>query len=282
MEVFATRKEVREFRESTLASGASLGLVPTMGALHRGHLELVRRALEENDLVVVSIFVNPTQFDNPEDLASYPRDLSDDLEQLRALSPEISVFAPDVQQMYEGSVKSESIDLGGLDRYMEGAYRTGHFQGVATVVKRLLKTIAPDRAYFGEKDYQQLQIIRRLVKTEEIPVEIVACPIVREADGLAMSSRNRKLTKRLRKEAVFIYDNLLKAKSLFGTKSAEEILAELEKAFEAHPEFDLEYAEIAEESVLKPVRKQTEDKKYRAFVAAYLGGVRLIDNMALN
>ncbi len=282
MNVLRTRKEVREFRESTWASKVDLGLVPTMGALHRGHLELVRRALEENERVMVSIFVNPTQFDNPQDLESYPRDLSDDLEQLSRLSEDILVFAPEVAQMYEGAVASEAIDLGGLDRFMEGAHRAGHFQGVATIVKRLLNTVSPERAYFGEKDFQQLQIIRRLVDTEGIPVEIVGCPIIRESDGLAMSSRNRKLTKRLRKQANFIHDNLLKAKKLFGTKSVQEIRAELEAAFQAHPEFDLEYVEIAEESRLIPADTQEKGKKYRAFIAAYLGGVRLIDNIALN
>lgn len=282
MIVLRTREEVREFRERTKASGASLGLVPTMGALHQGHLELVRRALEENQQVVVSIFVNPTQFDNPRDLETYPRDLSDDLAQLAGISEDIAVFAPEVTQMYEGEVASEPMDLGGLDRYMEGAHRAGHFQGVATIVKRLLKFVRPDRAYFGEKDFQQLQIIRRVVTTEEIPVVIVACPIVRESDGLAMSSRNRKLTKRLRNQAHFIHDNLLTAKKLFGTKSVQEILAEIKVSFDAHPDFDLEYVAIAEEDRLKPIEEAEEGKKYRAFIAAYLGGVRLIDTIALN
>ena len=282
MKVFDTREAIREYSDQLMDSGTTLGLVPTMGALHRGHIELVRRALEENDQVVVSIFVNPTQFDNSEDLASYPRDLEGDLDQLGVLSPELVVFAPRVDQMYRDGVAAERIELDGLDQFMEGAHRKGHFQGVATIVKRLLEAVRPTRAYFGEKDFQQLQIIRKLVESARIPVEIVACPIVREPDGLALSSRNRRLTKRLRGEAPFIHNNLLKAKTWFGTKHAEEIVARIQQAFQQHPEFELEYVEIAEEGRLVPVRETEADKKYRAFIAAYLGGVRLIDNMALN
>lgn len=282
MKVFDTREATREYSDQLMGSGTPLGLVPTMGALHRGHLELVRRALDENGQVVVSIFVNPTQFDNSEDLASYPRDLEGDLYQLATLSPDLVVFAPRVDQMYQGGVAAERIELDGLDQFMEGAHRKGHFQGVATIVKRLLEAVGPTRAYFGEKDFQQLQIIRKLVETAGIPVEIVGCPIVREPDGLALSSRNQRLTKRLRKEAPFIYDNLMKAKTWFGTKDAEDIVADIQQAFNQHPEFELEYVEIAGEDRLVPVRETKADKKYRVFIAAYLGGIRLIDNMALN
>lgn len=282
MEVFDTRDAVRKFRNETQTAGASLGLVPTMGALHAGHLELVRRALGENDRVLVSIFVNPTQFDNASDLESYPRTLAEDLNKLEEVASDLVVFAPDVQQMYGDEIRSEAWDLGGLDRYMEGAHRSGHFQGVATIVHRLLDLVRPDRAYFGEKDFQQLQIIRRLATELPFPVEIVPCPIIREPDGLAMSSRNGRLTKRLREEAPFIYQNLQKAREWFGTKHAADIERELAEAFEAHPSFDLEYATIADVQQLKPVREVENDTQYRVFIAAYLGGVRLIDNMALN
>lgn len=282
MKVLRTKVEVTAFRDGLHREGASLGLVPTMGALHRGHLELVRRAGRENRAVLVSIFVNPTQFNNPEDLEKYPQTLEEDLARLEALSPDILVFAPAVREMYGPAVASRNYDFRGLDRVMEGAYRPGHFDGVGTIVEALLRLTMPDRAYFGEKDYQQLQIVRELVRQRALPVEIVPCPIVREEDGLAMSSRNRLLTKRLRAQAGFIYQTLLEAKTRFGTESAKKVKAFVREQFAAHPEFELEYIEIAGAGDLKPVQRKQENKKYRAFVAAYLGGVRLIDNIALN
>ena len=211
---------MQSFRASVRDSGKRLGLVPTMGALHRGHLELVRTALSQNEVVLVSIFVNPTQFNNSKDLEKYPKTLEEDLSSLKSLEADIHVFAPDVSEMYGDDVRSRNYDL---DKVMEGAFRKGHFDGVGTIVENLLRLIMPDRAYFGEKDYQQLQIIRQLVSEQNIPVEIIPCPIVREADGLAMSSRNRQLTERLRKKAGFLYKSLQKAQSEFGTKSAVEL-----------------------------------------------------------
>lgn len=282
MKVLTTRREMRALQEESQDSEQTMGLVPTMGALHSGHLELVDRALEENDLVVVSIFVNPTQFDNPEDLDKYPRTLQKDLDLLQELDPEIVVFAPEVSEMYSGEVVSEFWDFDGLDRVMEGAYRDGHFEGVATIVSRLLLTVGPDRAYFGEKDFQQLQIIQQLVRNRKLPVEIVPCPIVREEDGLAMSSRNQRLTKRLRKEANFIYKCLKQAQSDFGMKSAIEIAETIRRDFAKHPDFKLEYVEIADATTLMPIKSGDHAAKVRIFIAAFLGSVRLIDNMPLN
>lgn len=282
MELFRTREQIEQYTQGCRDAGNTLGLVPTMGALHQGHLELVTRAMSDNDRVMVSIFVNPTQFDNSEDLARYPRSLDSDLEKLRTLSPNLVVFAPEAEEMYQGNVRKATYDLEGLDAVMEGAHRDGHFQGVATIVEALLRLVDPTRAYFGEKDYQQLLIVRNLVQTEGIPVEIVSCPIIREADGLAMSSRNGRLTKRLRAEADFIHQNLVYAKRLFGTKSAREIKEDVKMAFKSNPAFELEYIEIADAATLRPLRKKEKHKKYRAFIAAYLGGVRLIDNVALN
>ena len=282
MELFRTKSEVALFRRSLQDSEKSLGLVPTMGALHRGHLELVRRALSENQVVMVTIFVNPTQFNNPDDLARYPRSLEADLAQLGAVSDDLVVFVPEVHEMYRDRVVSRPYDFDGLDAVMEGAHRPGHFDGVGTIVEALLGLILPDRAYFGEKEYQQLQIIRKLVQKRGIPVEIVPCPIVREADGLAMSSRNALLPPALRKKAPFIQSCLQLAHTLFGTKSVAEIAQAIQEAFAAEPEFELEYFQIADAENLKPVRQKQKDRQYRAFVAASLGGVRLIDNIALN
>ena len=282
MKVIRTKKEMEAFRLRLQKEGATLGLVPTMGALHDGHLELVRRACSENDTVLVSIFVNPTQFNNPEDLDKYPKNLDADLGKLEGIPCDIRVFAPEVSEMYGDGVKSRNFDFNGMDRVMEGRYRPGHFDGVGTIVESLLKLTRPDRAYFGEKDYQQLQIIRSLVSQQGIPVAIVSCPIVREPDGLAMSSRNQLLTKRLRPKAGFIHQTLLEAKSRFGTESAEEVKAFVRETFASQPDFELEYMEIADADTLEPVIRKDDDKTYRGFIAAYLDGVRLIDNIPLN
>jgi pantoate--beta-alanine ligase len=282
MKVLTTKKAMTSFRLQLEKDGGTLGLVPTMGALHEGHLELVRRACSENDTVLVSIFVNPTQFNNPEDLDKYPKNLDADLRKLEGIPCKIHVFAPEVAEMYEEGVKSREFDFNGMDRVMEGSYRPGHFDGVGTIVETLLRLTRPDRAYFGEKDYQQLQIIKRLVSQERIPVSIIACPIVRESDGLAMSSRNQLLTKRLRPKAGFIHQTLLEAKSRFGTESAEKVKDFVRETFASQPDFELEYMEIADAETLEPVLRKDDARTYRGFIAAYLDGVRLIDNIPLN
>ena len=282
MEVLTTKEAIVAYREHLHKEGRSLGLVPTMGALHNGHLELVRRACKENQEVLVSIFVNPTQFNDPEDLKKYPKSLARDVEKLEALSCSVQVFAPEVSEMYGATILSRKYDFRGMDTLMEGAHRPGHFDGVGTIVEALLQLTLPQRAYFGEKDYQQLVIIQDLVRQKEIPVEIKPCPIVREPNGLAMSSRNGLLTKSLRMKAGFIHDTLKEAKTLFGTKSASEVKDYVRQQFSEHPDFELEYIEIADADTLEPVVRKSEKTNYRIFVAAYLGGVRLIDNMALN
>jgi pantoate--beta-alanine ligase len=231
---------------------------------------------------LVTIFVNPTQFNNAADLKNYPKTLEADLEKLKGLKCTLSVFAPEVSEMYGDSPNALEYDFGSLENVMEGVYRPGHFDGVATIVEALLRLIAPQRVYFGEKDYQQLQIIREMVRQKELPVTIVPCPIIREADGLAMSSRNSLLTKRLRKEAAFLYKALNDAKNDFGMKNAKEVEEMALEAFDAHPDLKLEYFQIADADTLQPVEIKESNRKYRAFVAAYLGGVRLIDNLALN
>ena len=281
MKVLTTREEIREFRQRLWEEDADLGLVPTMGALHEGHLELVRTACQQNREVLVSIFVNPTQFNNPKDLEKYPRSLEADLEKLSGLPCRISVFAPEVAEMYGSNPGSGTYDFKGKETQMEGVHRPGHFDGVATIVEALLRLIQPERAYFGEKDYQQLVIVKELVKTLGIPVEIIPCPIVREPNGLAMSSRNQLLTKSLRQEAGFIHKTLQEAKTLFGTKSASDVKDFIRESFSRNPWFELEYVEIANAETLKPVDRKNDKMNYRVFVAAFLGGVRLIDNLAL-
>jgi pantoate--beta-alanine ligase len=282
MQLFKTKNEVRSYLTSPEAGSKEVGLVPTMGALHRGHLALVERALAENHLVVVSIFVNPTQFNNTEDLDRYPKSLERDVELLRQLPGDLVVFAPGVEEMYSEKISSKTYNFDGLEKVMEGMFRPGHFNGVGTIVEALLRLIKPRRAYFGEKDFQQLQIIRKLVTHTGLPVEIIGCPIVREPGGLALSSRNERLPERLRKEASFIYKTLSTAKLKFGTKSASQVINWVRQQFSSHPHLELEYVEITDVDTLTPVLRKKKDRKYRAFIAAYANGVRLIDNIALN
>lgn len=282
MAVFHKKELLRAELLGLKKEGKTIGLVPTMGALHRGHLSLVKNAAAENDVVVVSIFVNPTQFDSKDDLNKYPRDLNTDLELLSSVSSSIRVFAPEVDEMYTDNVSSVSFDFDGLEFQMEGKYRKGHFDGVGTIVKRLFEIVKPHNAYFGEKDYQQLQIIRTLVRKHQLPVQVHGCPIEREANGLAMSSRNERLTKEQRTEAGIIYRTLQTASEKFGTESVIEVKEWIAKQFEEHPLFQLEYIEIADANSLQPANRKAKDKKYRAFIAVYADDIRLIDNIALN
>ena len=260
----------------------SIGFVPTMGALHEGHLSLIEQALSTCDKVVVSIFVNPTQFNNPEDLQKYPRTLEKDVELIKQLSDDVIVFSPTASEMYGDSISSEEFSFDGLEYQMEGKYRSGHFNGVGTIVKRLFEMVEPDKAFFGEKDYQQLQIIKKLAEKQGLNVEVIGCPIYREKNGLARSSRNERLSAGERQKAAFIYEILQKVKEDFGTKSAKEITTWVSNQFESQPGLLLEYFEIANADNLLSVQEEDMTKKYRAFIAAYSGDIRLIDNIALN
>jgi len=283
VKIFSEKHQIITAVNAIKAEKLTLGLVPTMGALHKGHLALVKKALENNDKVVVSIFVNPTQFDNQEDLKKYPRTLESDVELLKTVSDDaILVYAPTVDGIYDGETVSEKFDFDGLEFEMEGRFRNGHFDGVGTIVKRLFQIIKPDNAYFGEKDFQQLQIIKKLVEKHSMPLNIIGCPIHRESSGLAMSSRNTRLKPEYKKAAPFIYKTLKTAKMDFGTKSAVNVSQWVEKQFESHKLLTLEYFIIAEVSTLKTVKRKTNNKKYRAFIAVYADDVRLIDNIALN
>lgn len=260
----------------------SVGFVPTMGALHEGHLSLVQKAMDENDLVVVSIFVNPTQFDNAVDLKKYPRTLKEDEKLLQTIKGTIFIYAPNPADLYGENVTSKHYNFGGLENQMEGKFRTGHFDGVGTVVNLLLRAVMPNKAYFGEKDFQQLQIVRKLVAIEKLPVEIVGCSILREAHGLAMSSRNKRLSTQQFEEAVVIFNTLKMVREKFDDTSISELHVLAAKQFENHPFLELEYFEIANSSHLRTAQRKRKGSSYRAFIAAFAGEVRLIDNIALN
>ncbi len=280
MKVFEKKSDLKNFIKELKKTHTKIGFVPTMGALHEGHLALVKKALKQNDSTVVSIFVNPTQFDNPEDLKKYPRTFLDDLQALKNTHPGIIVYAPQADDIYDGEIKSQNFDFDGLEHEMEGKHRPGHFDGVGTIVKKLFEIVSPAKAYFGEKDFQQLQIIKKLVEKEKMPIEIIPVQIYREKDGLAMSSRNKRLTPEARKAAPFIYQTLQETKIMWDEKSPAEIKAYVEKKMEEHPLLELEYFEIADEKNLKPVKEKKAGNKYRGFIVVYANDVRLIDNIA--
>jgi pantoate--beta-alanine ligase len=278
MEVYRSIAETRQWLADRRSAGKSVGFVPTMGALHQGHLDLVSRACRENNISGCSIFVNPIQFNNPEDLTKYPRTLEDDLRLLDETGCDL-VFVPSVEEMYPEPV-TKKYDFGALERVMEGAHRPGHFNGVAIVVKKLFDIFRPDRAYFGEKDFQQLRIIQSLVKMENMPVEIIPCPTVREADGLAMSSRNRRLSAEERAVAPEIYQALLGARDLAKKTSVSEVIRISTIRLESK-DFRVDYFELADIESLQPVETWEETPGVIACVAAFLGSIRLIDNMIL-
>ena len=282
MDVFTDKEQITSVVNAFKVQQFTVGFVATMGALHKGHLALVKKAFANNDKVFVSVFINPTQFNNSEDLEKYPRTLEDDIVLLRSISEDILVFAPHVEAIYGGNTISQQFDFDGLELEMEGKFRPGHFDGVGTVVKRLFEIVRPTNAYFGEKDFQQLQIIKKLVSKHNIPVHVVGCKIHREPNGLAMSSRNARLKEKEKKEAPFIYKTLKAAKMLFGTKSAKEVTKWVTKQFENNEVLTLEYFTIADVESLKPIERKIKNKKYRAFIAVYAGEIRLIDNIALN
>lgn len=283
MDIYHKKSNLNVTVENLKSQGQIIGLVPTMGALHQGHLALVKKALEENNTVFVSIFVNPTQFNNKEDLEKYPRTFETDIELLKEISKNrIVIYAPSVEDIYGTNVNATDFDFDGLGDDMEGQFRPGHFNGVGTIVKQLLEIVKPDNAYFGEKDFQQLMIIKKLVEKFNMPVQIKGCEIYREKDGLAMSSRNLRLTAEYRKAAPFIYKTLKAAKARFRTTSAGKVTAWVEKQFEQHQLLRLEYFTIAEVATLKPFKRKSKNKSYRAFIAVFADDIRLIDNIALN
>ena len=283
MEAFYTLKSFKNKIDS-INKEDSIAFVPTMGALHKGHLSLIKQAKKENDIVVVSIFVNPTQFDNKEDLVNYPITLENDLKLLKKVKCDV-VLIPTVKEIYTNKVTSQHFEFGGIENEMEGKFREGHFDGVGTIVKRLFEIVTPHKAYFGEKDFQQLQIIKKLVKIEKLPIKIVGCKIFREKDGLAMSSRNARLTIECRNAAPFIYKTLKKVKKKFKKMNPitlNDILTIekwVEKKFKKQSDLDLEYFTIANEKTLK--NSTDNQHKPRAFIAVFAGEIRLIDNIAL-
>ena len=263
-----------------------IGFIPTMGALHKGHLSLIEKAKSENDIVVCSIFVNPSQFNNKKDLENYPRSITNDIKLLNEANCDI-LFMPSISEIYPES-KSQGtnnkpelniFDFGMLDKVMEGKYRPGHFKGVADVVSKLFNIVKPRNAYFGQKDFQQLVIVKRLAEQLNFPVNIIGCPTVREADGLAMSSRNINLSPEERKDAVLISKTLFKVKGLSKQCSIDEVKRWAEKEMSTNKLMRLEYFEIVDPETLLPIGDWKGTGQNQALMAVFLGKVRLIDNI---
>lgn len=277
MLILLTIPETKQYLDSLRTSGTTIGFVPTMGALHEGHLSLIRTAKKSTGFVVASIFVNPIQFNNPEDLLKYPREEEEDIRKLGDEGCDL-VFIPTVEEMYP---QPETIvyDFGHLDKIMEGKYRPGHFNGVAIVVKKLFDIIGPHKAFFGEKDYQQLVIMQHLVRQLKLPVEIVPCPTLREADGLAMSSRNKRLTAEERALAPLIYQILQQAKGYQASMTVGRVVQWVHEEFKKHPAFSPEYFEIVDAEILLPVTDWAGSRGIIGCLATHLGQVRLIDNI---
>jgi pantoate--beta-alanine ligase len=282
MPVFYGKVALIEFLTTIEPLHSTIGFVPTMGALHDGHLSLMQRSQAENAITVVSIFVNPTQFNNPEDLLKYPRTLEQDVQKIASLNPAIVVYAPSVEDVYEGKILSQPFDFDGLEHQMEGKFRPGHFDGVGTIVKRLFEIVNPTNAYFGEKDFQQLLIVKKMVEKSQLSVQVIGCPIHREANGLAMSSRNERLSKSEREEAKIIFEILTEAKEKFKNTTAQEVSRWVEETFKSNSTFELEYFQIADAKTLLPCDTKIANQKYRAFIAVLVNNIRLIDTISLN
>jgi len=279
MKITKTIQETKETIKRVKSQGLSTGFVPTMGALHKGHLELIRRAKTENDFVSCSIFVNPIQFNKKADLKNYPRTIEDDINKLKELGCDL-VFNPSVEEMYP-EPDNTKYDFGNLEKVMEGKHRPGHFNGVAVVVKKLFNIIEPDKSYFGEKDFQQLAIIKALTKKLNLAVEIVPCPTIRELDGLAMSSRNSRLIPDEREIAPMIYHALKNVSKTASEKSINELKKNFNENIAKYPKMKIEYFEISNIDDLSPVKEFKKGGKYVACTAVFLGNVRLIDNIII-
>ena len=277
MKIVKGINELKGYLVDSKRNGKRIGLVPTMGALHKGHLSLVERCVRENDICVVSVFVNPTQFNDKHDLETYPRTLEADCALLESAGCDF-VFAPSVEEMYP-EPDTRTFDFGTVMQVMEGAKRRGHFNGVAQVVSKLFYIVEPDNAYFGEKDFQQIAVIRAMVKQLQIPVQINACPIVREADGLAMSSRNTRLTPALRQKAPLIARTLQESKALAATKSVREVIDYVVNTLNADPDLEVEYYEIVDGDSLVSIQDWKDTSYAVGCVTVYCGEVRLIDNI---
>ena len=281
MIIFNSIKKTKNYLKALRAKNHQIGFVPTMGTLHKGHLSLIKNSLNENDNTIVSIFINPTQFEKKEDFMKYPYEIESDIKKLEKISKKIILFSPSNYEMYQDKIISYDFNFNNLDKFMEGKYRKGHFEGVATIVSKLLNLIEPAKIYFGEKDFQQLRIIENLIKKKYPKINLIRCETIRHENGLAFSSRNKKLNNSSLKIATNLYKALNFVKQNIYTVDLKNIRREVLKYLSQFPEIKIEYLEIADEETLTPVEDFVNGKKYRVFIAAYIFDIRLIDNIKL-
>ena len=280
VKILKNRQELSDYILKIKENRQKIGFAPTMGALHEGHLSLYEKARKENDIVISSIFVNPTQFNNPEDLEKYPRTIEKDIKLLQQTQNVDAVYIPQIEDIYSNGLERKKYDFEGLENEMEGKFRPGHFDGVGTVVEELFRQVQPNNAYFGEKDFQQLMIIKKLVEKLSLPINIIGMPIYREKNGLAMSSRNMRLTSEQRESAKIIFETLVKVKDLFHQQTLDEIHQFVKNTFK-NSDFELEYFIITNEKTLREISEIKSNETYRAFIVVVIDGVRLIDNIQL-
>lgn len=279
LQIFTTRAEIHQKIDELKTAGKKVGFVATMGALHDGHLALIARSKTDNDVTVCSIFVNPTQFNDPKDLEHYPRPIEADIEKLKSVQCDI-LFLPSVDEMY---AKDETwhMELGNLESILEGAFRPGHYQGVTQIVKKLFDTIKPDRAYFGQKDFQQVLVIKKMIKEFGMPVELVRCPTLRDSDGLAKSSRNVHLNREEHEAALLLSKALLSIKEHNGQNDLSKLIDNAYQLLESSPLIKVEYLVVADGETLNSIDELSQSKEPVALVAARSGNTRLIDNILL-
>lgn len=282
MLTFRSISALKKYLDKFSDSEVKIGFVPTMGSLHEGHISLIDKSTRESSITVVSIFINPTQFNDTKDLHEYPVDQKADFRKLKLYDDHLILFVPEIKDIYGNNIKSKKFSFSGLDKYMEGSSRRNHFNGVITVVERLFEIVNPDYAFFGEKDFQQLRIIESFVNDRNLNIKIIRCETKRNFDGLALSSRNKKLNNSSKKIASNLYKALRFARDNFNNLEISEIISNIEKKFHKISEISLEYFLIADENRLHPTNKKYDGVKYRAFIAAKINNIRLIDNINLN
>jgi len=279
MQLYTLKSQVEKSIDKAKDLKKTIGLVPTMGSLHQGHLSLLKKAVQSCEVVWVTIFVNPTQFNNKQDLNNYPKNIKKDLKMIYEISKNIFVFNPEISEMYENKLKIENFDFQDLDKELEGKYRNNHFSGVGTIVSKLFNLFKPTKAFFGEKDFQQTRIIDRLIKIKNFQTELVICPTVREQNGLALSSRNALLSTENKEKSAVIYKTLIYCKENFEKKSFKNIYNDCKKEINSLNDFELEYLEITDNKTLKKTKKNDVKKSFRVFICVLVNGVRLIDNI---
>ena len=282
MVIYFKKNEVIRKVNDAILLNKTIGLVPTMGSLHQGHISLIKKAKKDNDIVWVSIFVNPTQFNSSDDLIKYPKNLKKDAELIEKISDKIEIFSPNEIEIYEGTPKLKVYDFEKLDQELEGKFRKNHFNGVATIVSKLLNLFNPSNVYFGEKDYQQTQIIKKLIFLEKIRVRMVICPTIREKNGLALSSRNNLLSNSERADSSIIYKSLKILKNNFKTSNLNQIKKDIIIKINKKKNFKVEYLEVVNASTLQIDSKINPKESYRSFICVKANEVRLIDNILLN